>query len=385
LNPKPKSETIYLDNNATTLLDARVAMEMAAVAASIPLNPSSVHSYGRASKELLQKARQQIAQALGVLEREVFFNSGATEGLNQLLRGIAKVDRKGAILSSPVEHAAVTQTLLDLEKQGTPVTYLPVGKWGSVTVETLQCALAEKPAAAICLMAVNNETGVKSDLKAIAALAESYRIPLIVDGVGLIGKELFEIPKGVSAICFSGHKFHGPHGTGFACVRPHLRWISALTGGGQERGKRAGTENLPGIVGLARATTLLQDELPAATERMSHLRDRFEKALIGKLPWITVNGEGPRIANVSNLCFHGVDGETLLLRLDLQGLCTSHGAACGSGGLEPSRVLLQMGYTLPQVRSSLRFSLSRNTTLEEIDRAVELIVSLIRETPGLPS
>lgn len=230
---------------------------------------------------------------------------------------------------------------------------------------------------AIILSAVNSETGVKHDLEAIAALSLEHKVPFIVDGIALIGKENFQIPKGVSAIGFSGHKFHAPKGVGFAFIRSDLRLEPYLTGGDQEYGKRGGTENLPGIIGLAQAVSLLGIELPGASERMKNLRDHLQSELCHQLDPVIVNGQGPRVVNTCNLSFPGIEGEDLLMALDLAGIAVSHGSACSSGSLEPSRVLTNMGIPTQEARSAIRFSLSRYTTKEEIDLCIASVVNIV--------
>jgi cysteine desulfurase len=222
-------------------------------------------------------------------------------------------------------------------------------------------------------MAVNNETGVKSDIDGIAQIAKEAGIPLLVDGVALMGKESFAIPAGVSAMTFSGHKFHGPKGAGILCLRMRQKLPPLLVGGGQEFGMRAGTENLPAIVGLAAAVDILRAELPEVVKKIAELRDRLEAGILQTCADVVVNGTGPRVCNTTNLAFLGIDGESLLINLDQSGVEVSHGSACASGALEPSRILLNMGIPLDRARSSLRFSLSRFTTQQEVDRCVELV------------
>lgn len=220
---------------------------------------------------------------------------------------------------------------------------------------------------------MNNETGVKHDLNAIGQIALEAGIPLIVDGVAWLGKELFSIHPGISGIGFSGHKIHAPKGIGFAFVRSNLKLSPLMMGAPQEYFLRAGTENLAGIVGLAKAIEILKTELPAATERMALLRDRLEAGLLVKANPVVVNGMGPRICNTCNLSFPGDLGEDLLIALDMAGIAVSHGSACASGALEPSRILIDMGVPEQIAKSAIRFSLSRDTTAEEIDTAIEII------------
>ena len=263
------------------------------------------------------KARRNfIASYLSVKPAELIFTSSGTEALNMLLRGV----KPGHILTSVAEHAAVYTTL----KQRDNVTFLPTGLQGAVSPDAVKAAI-QPDTRLIVLMAVNNETGVKTDIEAIAAIAESAGIPFIVDGVALLGKEPFSIPKGVSAMCFSGHKLHAPKGIGFAFVRSTLKLSPFIIGGEQEFGRRGGTENLPGIVALAEAVRLLQEELPTASLRMETLRNLLEQNLLTHLPDSVIHGAAsPRVVNTLNIAFPGIDGESLLTALDLEGLAVSH-------------------------------------------------------------
>ncbi len=362
---------IYLDNNATTGVDPRVAEAIAIELSTPPSNPSSIHYFGQEAKKRLIHARETIAQYLDVKPHEIIFTSGGTESMNLLIRGIPQ---EGHFITSDVEHSCVYKTL----SAHPNVTYLPAGLWGAIQPEAIAAAI-RPDTKAIILSAVNSETGVKHDLEAIATIALQANIPFIVDAVALLGKEPFSIPKGVSAMGFSGHKFHAPKGVGFAFIRSPLKLPPSLTGGDQEYGRRAGTENLPGIIGLAKAISLLKTELPAASEHMRLLRDRFQEELSSKLNPITINGLGPRVVNTCNLSFPGIQGEDLLMQLDLSGIAVSHGSACSSGALEPSRVLTNMGISTPIARSAIRFSLSRYTTENEIDRAIEAIVFIVQK------
>ncbi len=363
--------TIYLDNNATTQLDPMVLKAM--YQHNDPLNPSSVHSFGRKAKSLLTDARRKIADYLGQSHLEIIFTSGATEGLNSALFALAS---KGTLITSNIEHSAIYETALVLKERGTNVHFLESDESGQISPEDLEKAI-NPSTSAIALSAVNSETGVKNDIEAFAEIAKRHQIPLIIDGVALLGKEEFKIPDGVSVMCFSAHKLHGPHGTGFSFVRSGLKSPPYLTGGAQEFSKRAGTENLEGILGMAEAVHLLKEALPEKSHQMEDLRDRFELALM-KSPGVSINGTGPRIVNVSNISFKEIDGETLLMMLDQKGIAVSHGSACSSGALEPSRVLRNMGIDHKRSKNSLRISLSRFTTREEINEAVRIIQGIIK-------
>lgn len=367
---------IYLDNNATTGLDPQVLEAMLQELSPTPSNPSSVHYFGQQARHKLQNARQTVASFFRVRPEEVLFTSGGTEALNLLLRGHILKRGPCHILSSNVEHASVYRTLQSLATQGCLVDYLPAGLWGAVHPHQIASSL-RKDTGLIVLGAANSETGVKHDLDQIAEIARQRNVPLVIDGVALLGKEPFAMPQGVAAMAFSAHKFHGPKGTGCALVRATFPLLPLLTGGDQEFSRRAGTENLPGIVGLAKALQCIESQLPAASHRMQELRTHFEQELLARLEPVLINGQGPRVVNTSNLCFPGADGETLLMQLDLAGIAASHGSACASGALEPSRVLTQMGLPSDLARSSLRFSLSRLTTREEIDRTLDTLVRLV--------
>lgn len=368
---------IYLDNNATTQIDPRVLEVVIDDLKNHFGNPSSAHSFGQDSRNRLAKARQTIAHYLKVKPNELIFTSSGTESLNMVIRGYFSSKCEGHIITSNVEHSCVYATVKQLEERGCSVSYLSTGLWGTVTVDAVRDSI-RPDTRIIVLMAVNNETGVKTDIESIASLAHENNIPFVVDGVALLGKEPFTIPLGVSSICFSGHKIHAPKGVGLTFLRSGQKVSPLMTGGDQESGRRGGTENMSGIIGFAEAVRLLQEVLPDASRHMKQLRDRFETELMKKLPGVAVNGQGPRVVNTSNLSFEGVDGEALLASLDMEGVAASHGSACSSGALEPSRILLKMGVSEKVARSSLRFSISRFTTELEIDEAIDIIVRVVK-------
>lgn len=360
------NQKVYLDNNATTFVDPRVIEVLVKESQQFPGNPSSTHSFGREAKAHLVNARHSISQFLGCQPNEIVFNSGGTEGLNMLIRGLAK---GGHIVTSDLEHPAVFATV---QAMGNPVTFVK----GIVTKEKVIESI-QSHTSLLVFMAANNETGVRTDIDAIAAIAKEKGLPLVVDGVALLGKEKIVLPPGVSAMCFSGHKIHAPKGTGFAFVRQNVKFPAQQTGGSQEFSRRGGTENVPGIVALAEAVKLLD---AADYEMMRGKRNAFEQAVLEALPFVKINGgELVRTSNTSNLCFEGLDGENLLIQLDRQGIAVSLGSACSSGALEPSRVLLNMGLSMAQARSSLRFSLSRFTTDAELARVVEVLAQLAKK------
>lgn len=363
-------QRIYLDNNASTLLDPRVNEFIVHTLPKLTGNPSSIHSYGRSVRGLVTKARDSIAKFLGVSPNELVFTSGGTESVHLVLNGIG--GRSGHVITSAAEHACVIAACKQLQASGFDVTFLSPGPWGAVTPDTVRASI-RPDTRLIALMAVNNETGVKTDIPAIAKIAKEHQIPFFVDAIAQLGKEEIQIPPGVSAVAFSGHKIHALQGIGLTFLRKGFKLPSI---GKQEFGRRPGTENVLGILSMAKAIELLQEE-PNSIEKMQQLRIHFENTLMKNLPGLSINGEGPRTSNVSNLSFPGIDGESFLMNLDHAGIAASHGSACSSGALEPSRVLLSMGLPIERVRSSIRFSLSRQTTAEEIDFACEAIIRLL--------
>lgn len=368
-------ERIYLDNNSTTILDPRAFKAMLADLKGPPANPSSVHWFGQQARSLLSAARHQSASFFRAKPEEIIFTSGGTESINLMLRSLPS---KGHVITTAIEHSSVYRSVQALEAQGLNVTYVQVGLWGAPLIEQISDAI-RKDTCAFIFSASNGETGVKIDLPAIAELAEKHRIPLLLDAVSYIGKEPFPILPGISAVSLSGHKFHAPKGIGLLYFRSCFRLNPLLTGGNQEYQKRAGTENLSGILGLGESLQILNEFQESITQKILSLRLHFENGLRREIPDLIVHGEGPRISNTSNIAFLGVDGETLLMHLDLAGISASHGSACSSGALEPSRVLTQMGIDKKTARSSLRFSLGRTNTREEIDLAIEKCANTVKK------
>ena len=359
---------IYFDNNATTALDPLVLEAIIQELSCGPSNPSSVHTLGGQARGRLASLRHQVAKHFSVQSQEIVFTSGATEALNQVLFSFAERLKGRTILASSLEHAAVDSALKSLQKKGHPVRFLPGTSWGAPKLEEVEAALTDDVGLMV-FMAANNETGVKTDLNGLAALAEKRGLPLIVDGVALVGKETFILPKGVTAFVFSAHKFHGPKGAGALIIRSPLSPL--IHGGPQENGRRAGTENLASLVGLAKALEI--QKFPISFRR------HFESLLLSSIGGLQINGEGPRLESCSNLSFEGLSGESLLIHLDQAGLLCSFGSACSSGTLSHSRILLAMGLGKKRAESALRFSFSRFNTLEEIEKAVDIIQSVVKK------
>lgn len=364
---------IYLDNNATTAVDPSVLQAMLIDLEGEPANPSSLHSFGREARARLTQAREQVGAFFSTPANTVRFTSGATESNNLFLRGLKG---EGEIITTAIEHSSIYKTAQSLEKLK-PV-YVPVGLWGAPKAQDIEAALSPKTKA-IALSAANNETGVKIDVEAISHIAKTHNIPLLIDAVAWVGKEPFSLCPGISALSISGHKFHAPKGIGALLLSTPPPLIPLATGGGQEYMSRAGTENLAGILGLAKALEILSAHQAKITQHLIELCTHFETELKRTFPSLYISGEGPRIAGVSNVAFPGIDGETLLIQLDLAGVASSHGSACASGAMEPSRVLTQMGVPRKVACGSLRFSFSRMNTRKEIDTALERITTLVKK------
>ncbi len=368
------NKRIYLDNNATTAVAPEVKDVLIS---SLDLfgNPSSLHEEGRQARALLNQSRTIISEKLGVKPTEIVFTSGGTESMNTLIQGVLKGVSHGHIISSTVEHACVMEALKKLETQGFEVTYLNPGSYGAATAEQVESAIRPSTKL-ITLMAANNETGVITPVEQIAAIAAGYQIPFVVDGVCAFGKMDLKIVRGISGMGFSAHKFHAPKGIGFFTLNSKTPFAPLIVGGEQEQGRRGGTVPVPLIAAMAKAVELIQ---PESIQYIRELRDLFERLLTEKIPGLLVNGDGPRICNTSNLYLPGVEGELLIQQLDLRGVACSHGSACSSGALEPSKVLIGMGYSRQRAASSLRFSFSRMTQPAEIQAAVDIITNLAGE------
>jgi len=386
---------VYLDNSATTAMAAEVIEAMLPYFSDEMGNAQSVHSFGQRAKAAVEKARRRVAALINAEPAEIVFLSGGTEADNLAIRGIAEAhgDHGRHIITTRIEHPAVLATCEALEAGGYRITYLPVSRKGIVSVDDLRQAISDDTIL-VSIMLANNETGTMQPIEEIAALISEARsrgldhLYFHTDAVQGVGKVPVDVKQlGVDLLSLSGHKIHGPKGNGLLYVRKGTRLAKQLFGGHHERDRRAGTENVPGIVGLGRAAELARTQLSERSSRMRLLRDHLEEQVLSRFDGVTVNGDKElRVPNISNLSFDGVDGESLLIALDLRGIAVSTGSACASGSLEPSHVLQALGLTRAQVRGSLRFSLGAYTTQEEIDYAVAVLaetVSRLREmTPS---
>jgi cysteine desulfurase len=377
---------VYLDNSATTAMASEVVEAMLPYFSEEMGNAQSVHSFGQRAKAAVEKARREVAALINATPAEIVFVSGGTEADNLAIRGIAEahVDHGRHIITTRIEHPAVLATCEALEAAGYRVTYLPVSRNGIVSVGDVRQTIGDDTIL-ISVMLANNETGTIQPVEEISAVVAEARkrgldhLHFHTDAVQAVGKIGVDVTKlGVDLLSLSGHKIHGPKGIGALYVRKGVRLKKVMYGGHHERDRRAGTENVPGIVGLGRAAELARTELDGRISRMRALRDYLEQQIVARFPGVGINGDKQeRVPNVSNMSFSGVDGESLLIALDLKGIAVSTGSACASGSLEPSHVLQALGLTRDGVRGSLRFSLGAFTTREEIDYAVSALAETI--------
>jgi cysteine desulfurase len=376
---------IYLDNNATTQVAPEALEEMLPYLRERFGNAGSAHTAGRLAEGAVAAARERVSALLGCAPAEMVFTSGGTEGINQALRGVFEAfPARRHFVTTAVEHSAVLAVADWLRRQGAEVTVLGVDGEGRLDLAALEASLREDTAL-LSVMAANNETGVLFPLAEIARIARARKVLLHVDGTQAVGKVPLDLASlGVDLFNFSGHKFHAPKGVGGLYVRRGLRLRPYLIGGGQERGRRGGTENVPGIVGLGKAAELAGAHL-ASPGPLQALRDRLEAAVLA-IPGTRVQGAGaPRVPNTCMASFRDVEGEALLLRLDQEGVCVSTGSACTTGQREPSHVLAAMGVPPAEALGTVRFSLSRFTTEAEIGTVAALLPGLVADLRrGLP-
>lgn len=368
-------DEVYLDNNASTQpLDA-VVEAVASTMRELFGNPSSAHSRGSVARHKLIEARETVASFLGAKADQIIFTSGGTEGNNTVLFGVLRSDVANRLVTTVVEHASVLRPAEEIKASGTDVVYLPVDGDGRIDCNFLEETLSAPPSTLISIQWVNSETGVIQPIEDIAKLVRTYDALLHIDAAQAVGRLPININSiHVDFLTFSGHKLHGPLGTGVLYIRDPRYIKPLLFGGGQENGWRAGTENLPGIVGLAQACEVRANELTEAINKMQKLRDRFEKQILANIPDVTVNGaSAPRVCNTTNIRFSGLDGQALLARLDRLGVFCSQASACSSHRPEPSHVLRAMGLSEEDAFASLRFSFSVLNTEQEVERAVKAI------------
>ena len=375
-----QKKMIYLDHNATTPLHSRVFDAMEPYLKDRFGNPSSLYRPGREAKTAVENARSRIAECLGCHPNEIVFTAGGTEADNLALRGIARSRKNSGnhIVTSSIEHHAVLHTCKMLEEDGYRVTYLPVTENGLIDPDEVARSLTPETIL-ISIMLANNETGVINPVEKIAKLAAERGVLFHTDAVQALGKVPLPVQTlGVDSAAFAGHKIYGPKGSGFLYIKQGTAISPAITGGSHEFGLRAGTENVAGIVGLAEAVMLASSTLETESKRLETLRHRLEVGVSERLSGVTVNGSAaPRVPNTSNLSFQGVDGESILIALDLEGICVSTGSACSTGDPEPSHVLTAMGRSAREAQGAIRFSLGKDTTDQDIDVTVDTLVRTV--------
>lgn len=376
---------VYLDHSATTPVRPEVMSIMMPYFADRFGNASSVHRWGREARTAMDDAREKVASLIGAEPREIIFTSGGTEADNLAIRGTAwnKRPKGNHLITSAVEHHAVLHTCETLEKEGFQVTYLPVDKHGMVDPADVSKAI-KKETILITLIHGHNEVGTVEPIKDIGAIAKEHKVTFHVDAVQSAGKIPLDVSDmNVDLLTMSSHKMYGPKGVGALYVRKGIRLNSQATGGSHERNLRAGTENVPGIVGFGEACRLALGELPTESARLTLLRDRLIEGILGTIPDTVLNGHPTvRLPNHVNISFRFIEGESILLNLDLMGIGASSGSACTSGSLEPSHVLLAMGLSHELAHGSLRMTLGRENTEEDIDYVLSTlppIVSKLRD------
>jgi cysteine desulfurase len=380
------SQRIYLDHSATTPADPRVVAAMLPYLTGKAGNASSVHSFGQEARAAVDRARRQVAALLSARQNEIVFVSGGTEANNLAIRGLCEASNlpTGHIITSTIEHPSVRGVCEALEKRGWEVTRLPVYENGIVRVEDARGALRPNTLL-ITVMFANNEIGTLQPIRELGALVREQRdagrrnLWLHTDAVQAAGRVSIEVDQlGIDLLSLSGHKLYAPKGVGALYVRRGVRLQSQALGGHQERERRGGTENVPGIVAFGEAAQLAKDELRERSEHNQRLRDRFEAEVLKRIDDVILNGEpGQRLNHISNLSFRFIEGEGLLINLDLQGIAVSTGSACSSGTLEPSPVIRALGRSDELARGSIRFSFGKDNTDEEIDRIVDVLVDAV--------
>lgn len=372
--------TIYADNAATTKISEKALNAMLPFLTEIYGNPSSLHSLGQQAKEFLEQARIDIAKAISASPREIYFTSGGSETDNQAIRTAAYIglkQGKNHIISSKFEHHAVLHTLKALEKEGFDITLVDVNANGVIKPDDVQAAITEKTCL-ITIMTANNEIGTLQPIREIGKIAKENHILFHTDAVQAVGHIPINVDElNIDMLSASAHKFHGPKGVGFLYVKKGIPLKNLIEGGAQERGKRAGTENLPAIVGMSAALNEAIENLDRNMQYISSLKNYLVDNL-KNIERIRLNGNLKKsLPGTLNMCFEGIEGESLLLLLDSKGICASSGSACTSGSLEPSHVLLSIGVPVEIAHGSLRLSLSEYNTMEEMEQIVKAIKEIV--------
>ena len=371
---------IYFDHSATTPVDKEVAALVLEYMTDKFGNASSVHSFGREARKAVDESREKVAALINAAPNEIFFTSGGTESDNLALKGVAYANQKKGnhIITSAIEHHAILHTCEQLEKEGFTTTYLPVDEHGMIRLEDLKAAITDKTIL-ISIMFANNEVGTIQPVKEIGEIAREKGIYFHTDAVQAVGNIPIDVKEmKIDLLTMSGHKFHGPKGTGALYIRRGVRVEAIQHGGGHERNMRAGTENVPGIVGLGKAAEIAKNEMDKKIAHLTALRDKLISGVMEKISHTKLNGHPTnRMPGSANFSFHFVEGESLLLNLDMRGIAASSGSACTSGSLDPSHVLLAMGLSHEVAHGSLRLTLGKGNTVEEIDYILDVLPVIV--------
>ena len=371
---------IYMDNAATTRITEPVLEAMLPYLTNVYGNPSSVHAFGREARKAVETARRQVAAAINAQPSEIYFTGCGTEADNWALRGAAYAkNAKGKhIITTQIEHHAILHTAEQLEKEGFEVTYLPVDEHGSVDLEALKRAI-RPDTAIVSIMAANNEIGTIQPIREAAAIAKEHGALFHTDAVQAIGCEKIDVKDmKIDLLSLSGHKFHGPKGVGVLYVRSGVRLERLIQGGAQERTQRGGTENLASIVGMGKAIEIAVSNMEERNAYIASLRDRLINGLLDRIPETRLNGHPTnRLSGNANVSVRYIEGESLLLSLDMKGIAASSGSACTSGSLDPSHVLLAIGLSHEIAHGSMRFSLNEENTIEEVDYTIDTMVEVV--------
>jgi cysteine desulfurase len=373
--------TIYLDNNATTKIAPEVFDEMKPYLTDLYGNPSSMHTFGGSLHNKIEEARERVAALIGAELDEIIFTSCGTESDNTaLMSAVESYPQKRHIITTRVEHPAVFNFAKHLARKGFRVTFIPVDSFGRLDIDAFSKAL-DDDVVVVSVMYANNESGVIFPIEEIGEILKERKIIFHTDAVQAVGKLPIDVKKlPVDMLSLSGHKIHAPKGIGALYLRRGTRFYPYIIGGHQENGRRAGTENIASIIGLGKACELAAKNIKKEVAYLSALRDKLEKRLMELCPDVRVNGDREnRLPNTTNMSFEYVEGEAILLRSNEYGICASSGSACTSGSLEPSRVLRAMGVPFTAIHGSIRFSLSRYNTEEEIDTVIEIMPKIIKQ------
>ena len=376
---------IYLDNNATTQLDPRVVEEMLPFLTTFYGNPSSGYRFGAQVERAIELARERVAALVGCTPGEIVFTSGGTESTNAALHSALQLDaQRQHVVTSTVEHSATYRWCEDASRRGEATTFVPVDAEGNLALDALEHAISPQTAL-VSLMWANNETGVLFPIDRMAEITRRHRVLFHTDAVQAAGKVPIRLADaGVQLASVSAHKLHGPKGVGALYINRRSAFRPMLLGGGQEEGRRSGTENVAGIIGFGKAAELAAESLDHVQTRVRAMRDRFESTLIAQVPDTFINGNrAARLPNTSSLSFAGIESEAALMLFDQHGLCCSAGSACHTGSLQPSRVLSAMKLSDERIRGSIRFSFSRFNTDAEVDRALEIVPRVIGKVRSL--